>query len=74
MNLNFYFFALLLLSKGIASNDLIHIVKKTLKIKPAYFCIAGLVDTYGFLGYRFPKRQNLVMCPSIKLSCCRPTD
>ena len=49
-------------------------MKKLVKIKPAYYCIDGLLDTYGFLGHRFPKREKLIMCPSVDLSCCRVTD
>ena len=74
MNLKFFVFATIFFLNCVLTNDIIHHVKKAVKITPAYFCIEGLLDTYGFMGHRFPKRENLMMCPDVELSCCRVTD
>lgn len=74
MNLKNFLILLICLSNTVLSNNLIHLVKKAVKIKPAYFCIEGFLDTYGLMGHRFPKRENLKMCPTVDLSCCRATD
>lgn len=33
-------------------------------------CKMSLVESYGLTSYSSPAREKLLLCPSIKLSCC----
>jgi hypothetical protein len=52
-------------------SSIIHVKVKLISVKTDdLFCKKPLVESYGFFSYTSPAREKMILCPSVKATCC----